>query len=95
MQQACDVSCTSLTPTDAVYSKSCQGLICDWHLVKHHVCMYVTRHTQADMYLFSAVPAFQAQQQPGKVELQGPVSRAVTNSLVVVIQGPAVLVCRH
>lgn len=48
-----------------------------------------------DIYLFSAVPAFQAQKQPGKVELQGPVGRAVANSLVVVIQGAAVLVCRH
>ncbi|KAA6420502.1 MAG: hypothetical protein FRX49_09663 [Trebouxia sp. A1-2] len=44
-----------------------------------------------DIYLFSAVPAFQAQKQPGKVELQGPVGRAVANSLVVVIQGAAVL----
>ena len=85
MQQACDVSCTSLTPMDSVYSKSCQSLIWHWHLMKHRVHLCDQTLTQADMYLFSAVPAFQAQQQPGKVELQGPVSRAVTNSLVVVI----------
>ena len=55
--------------------------------------LMILSDTGADMYLFSAVPASEAQQQPGKVELHVQVSRAVANSLVIVIQGPAVLVC--
>lgn len=53
----------------------------------------VGKAQQAAPHLFSAVPAFQPQQQPGQMELQGAVSRAVAHSLVVVVQGPAVLVC--
>ena len=47
------------------------------------------------VYLFSAVPALEAQQQVGKVQLQGQVSRAVAHSLVVVIEGSTILVSGH
>lgn len=43
-------------------------------------------------YLFSAIPTLEAQQQVGEVQLQRQAGRAVAHSLVVVVQGSAVLV---
>ena len=42
-------------------------------------------------HLFSAVPALQAEQQVGKVQLQGQIGRAVAHSLVVIVQCTAIL----
>lgn len=45
------------------------------------------------MHLVSTIPAFEAQQEVSQVQVQAQVSRAVPNSLVIVVQCTPVLMC--